>query len=290
MADRDIGEDLNRLGWDQGCLMPTVGHTFFVLDADGAWQPDTSPPSAQGEQLIVVSQACDIVARSEPFIEAMPCSWERKGSSKYNGARLGNSGRYFSVRKEQDDQGQDGALVVDATRRVQVAKGSLFELSPILPVDQESLDVFSKRFRAWLGGRYSRPALQPPVVKAVQKPIVDALTALGPTDELYEVPELVREVRMHPVEGDPPYTVDLIVLVKDGIEPEDERIAGFRGLLEVALAESPEGSHLGRCDSLRADQMYLSEYEETIKLPLDHHTLGGETIRGAEPVLGIDHG
>jgi hypothetical protein len=290
VIDIDVGERLYRQGWDQGCLLPAVGHAFYELGVDGTWQLQDSYAPEPGELLIVASQACDIVSRSELYVETMPCLWQPKGSPQYNGARLGNSGRYFLLRKEQNHQGQDGALIVDATRKIQISKVSLAELTPMPPVDQEVLSLFSRKFRAWLGGRYSRPALEPAVVSAVQKPIVDALAALRPDSELYDAPELVREVRMHPVEGDPPYEVDLIVLLNDGVSPDDERVAGFRGLLEVALDESPGGSRIGRCNAFRADQMYVSEYEETLKLPLDSYTFGGEDVQGAEPVHGIDHG
>lgn len=286
----DVGETLIKQGWDQGCLMPAIGHAFFQRDADETWRILADYTPEPGEQLIVVSQACDIDSSTEPFIEAMPCSWERKGSPKFEGARVGNSGRFFLVRKEPSNLGEEGGLVVDATRRVQVAKESLEGLTPTPPVDQERLGEFAERFRPWLGGRYSRPALATPVVEAVQKPIVEAIRALRANHDLYQAPELVREVRMHPVNGEPPYVVDLIVLVKDDVSPDDELIAGFRGLLEEALNDPLTGNRLGRCDIFTAEELTVKEYTSTQKIALDRYTVRGEEIRGAGPVHGIDHG
>lgn len=287
----DLDTKLTERGWDQGKLMPALGHAFYQLEADGKWRLEETPASNPTEQLIVVSQACDIVAQSERFVEAMPCAWHPSGSSQYNGTRTGNSARYFRLQKKVNDQGREGAIVIDATQRVQVTKASLKDLNPIpVPISQEDLPTFLHRFRAWLGSRYSRPALEDPVVRSVQRPIVDAIAALRPDHELYDVHELIRELRLFPVKGDPPYIVDLIVLLENDISSDDERVAGFRGLLEVALDGTLEGNQLGVCETLTADKMLVSEYENTLKLPLDHHTMGGEAIQGAQPVRGIDHG
>ena len=95
---------------------------------------------------------------------------------------------------------------------------------------------------------------------------------------------------MFPVAGDPPFLVDLIVLMEYGISQDDERVAAFRGALEEAINSGPGGSRLRDCSAFTAEEMLVSEYENTIKIALDHYTLKGEQVHGAEPVRGIDHG
>jgi hypothetical protein len=242
------------------------------------------------ERWIVITQACDIESPTEPFVEAMSCTWHQKGSRQYGGASRGNSARYFLVRHEMDAAGNEGALVANATRVIQVAKVSLLDLTPEYPVAPDEQGAFSRRFGAWLGGRYSRPALDQAVVDAIQRPVVEALDALKPDDPAYEARAVIREVRMFPLEAPDPHSVDLVLLVADGVTPDDERIAAFVGTLEEALDSAPGESRLRNCLPLTAGEMLVSEYENTVKIPLDHYTQRGAEIRGAEPVRGIEHG
>lgn len=254
------------------------------------WQVRIEETPDPDERWIVITQACDIAAPTEPFIEAMSCSWHPKGSSQYGGANRGNSARYFLIRREEDDAGSGRALVANATRVIQVAKESLLGLTPELPVKPEEQAGFARRLGAWLGGRYSRTALEQTVVETVQKPIIDALGELRPGDLAYDAKAVVREVRMFPLDGPGPYSVDLVLLVEDGVTHDDERIAAFIGTLEEAINTAPGETRLQNCSPFTAAEMLVSEYENTIKIPLDHYTQRGELIQGAEPVRGIEHG
>lgn len=290
MAERSVGQELVDQGWSQGCLLPAIGHVHLERDAEGVWRVRIEETPDPHERWIVITQACDIDSASEPFIEAMSCTWHPKGSSQFGGANRGNSARYFLIRREVDDAGNGGALVANATRVIQVAKESLIGLTPESPVEPEERAGFARRLGAWLGGRYSRAALEQSVVETVQKPIVDALDALRPSDPAYDGKAIVREVRMFPLDGPGPYSVDLVLLLEDGVTHDDERIAAFMGTLEEAINQAPGETLLQNCSPFTAAEMLVSEYENTVKIPLDHYTLRGEVIDGAEPVRGIEHG
>lgn len=290
MAERSVGQELVDEGWTQGCLLPAIGHAHFERDAEGVWRVRIDETPDPHERWIVITQACDIAAPTEPFIEAMSCSWHAKGSSQYSGASRGNSARYFLIRRGADDAGNEGAWVASATRVIQVAKGSLRGLTPEPPVESGEQAGFARRLGAWLGGRYSRTALEQSVVDVVQKPIVEALGELKPDDPAYGAKAVIREVRMFPLVGAGPYSVDLVLLVQDGVMHDDERIAAFVGTLEEAINAAPGETRLQSCSPFTAAEMLVSEYENTIKIPLDHYTLRGEVIDGAQPVRGIEHG
>jgi hypothetical protein len=290
LAERSVGQELVDQGWTQGCLLPAIGHAHFERDTKGEWRVRIEEAPDPEERWIVITQACDIAAPTEPFIEAMSCSWHPKGSSQYGGANRGNSARHFLIRREEDDVGNGGALIANATRVIQVTKESLLGLTPELPVESEEQAAFARRLGAWLGGRYSRTALEQSVVETVQRPIVDALGALRPSDPAYDGKAIVREVRMFPLDGPGPYSVEFVLLVEDGVTHDDVRIAAFMGTLEEAINAAPGETQLQNCSSFTAAEMSVSEYENTIKIPLDHYTQRGALIEGAEPVRGIEHG
>lgn len=285
---KDVGATLSARGWRQGSVLSAVGHAWFELDDAGEWGVRTLPRQP-GERLVVVSQECDIVAASEPFVEAMSCSWQPKASPLFNAGRRGNSGRAFLLRRTPEADGRDGGDVVDATRRIQIAKVSLLETAPVRGIDPNDRDTL-RRFRAWLGGRYSRPALDQRIIDAVQKPIVQGLAKLPRGDRFAEAIDLIRELRFFPLPEEPPYALDLVVLVDDEPLRTDERIAGFLRLIELWLKASAVECRVVRRQVVSAYSLSVATYEQTLRLPLDYFTLSGEAIQGALPVEGIDHG
>ena len=78
--------------------------------------------------------------------------------------------------------------------------------------------------------------------------------------------------------------------IPDGVTRDDERIAAFMGTLEEAINSTPGETRLHACTPFTAEEMLVSEYENTLKIALDHYTQRGEDILGAEPVRGIEHG
>lgn len=287
-ARENVGAALIARGWRQGSLLPAVGHAWFERDGGGEWTVQAVPPRPD-DGLIVVSQECDIAAAGEPFVEVMPYAWQPKGAPVYTAARLGNSGRSFLIRRVQDASGHDGGDIVDATRRVQIAKASLLFVTPTPLSVLDDRDRL-RRFRAWLGGRYSRPALDQRIVDAVQKPILKGIAKLQRGGEFAEALDLIREIRFVPLPDEPPFALELVVLVENESQRTDERIAGFLGLVERWLLASSVDCHLARRQIVSATSLSIAAYENTLRLPLDYLTLGGETVQGALPIEGIDHG
>ena len=286
-SSTDTGTSLIEAGWEQGSLLPAAGYVSLAQSPGGDWTSSLVPPAEPLERWIVVSQDCDILSSAEPYIEVMACYWSRRGDRAYNGSRSGNSSRYFRV-TELEHEGKRGALIVDATKRAQVAKGSLVGTTPINPDADDP--AFARSFRRWLGGRYSRPPLSPKVVDAIQRPVVDGIKDLAKVDSLAdEAQELVREVRIYPLGDDPPYDVTIIMLIQEEVDDDDVRLAALRGWIEMWLRASPDDIRSVTIESLRASEMYVTEYENTLKLPLDHYS-AGEDGQKSGPVVGIDHG
>jgi len=268
-------------------LLASVGQAVFKRSVAGSWYVDEEP-AVPDEQLIVVSQTCDIESPRELCIEAMPCFWCPQEAREYQAARIGNSHRFFFLRERPSRDGDSEAFIVDATRRVQIDKEALLDISPndALSDDRD----LERRFRAWLGGRYSRPALDPPVVKSVVRPLVTGISRLKPGEEGYDAIALVREIRMGWLAGAPPFDVNLLVIVEDEALCDDERNAAFTGRLEIWLKNSDGVRRVASCDVCSPSTLSVGEYEQTIRVPLDHFTVRGESTSGAHPVEGIDHG
>ena len=288
MSDPDIGERLVQGGWRQGVRVPSKGYAILPTLTEENGTAEILQPSEPLEQWIVVSQDCDILSSAEPYVEMMACYWSRRGDSAYTGAKKANSYRYFLV-GSQEYEGQRGALIVDATRRAQISKEALIDLQPNASGADDP--AFPRLFRQWLGGRYSRPPLPPKVVETIQRPIVDGLKELHKHNRLAsEAQGLIREVRIYPLDESPPYDVEMILLIRDDVNDEDERLASFDGWIETLLRKSPETVNSINISPLQAGEMYVSEYESTFKLALDQYSIGASDFGSSGPVQGINHG
>jgi hypothetical protein len=212
-----IGKRLYAGGCRQGAILrssPFKGAHNNKLVADGADVEMKQRKVKNNESLVIVSQDCDILANSEPYVEAFVCS---KESSDFC-ARLisGNSSRWFLI-------DQDNRLVAHATRRVIIKKELLesFDLEP-WPSDDDHLD----RFARWLARRYIRPALTKVFDEAVQDPIRDSLEK-APEDIVAHFSRAVHEMRISKssTQG-PPFDVSIALLIIRGeiTEQEDDAI------------------------------------------------------------------
>lgn len=269
-------------------LLQSAGYPVLNKQSDGTWISELSQPSDPLEQWIVTSQECDILSRSEPYVEMMACYWSRSGNPAYTGGRIGNSYRYFWV-KSHVHEGESGALIIDATRQAQVPKEALVGAEPVfVEADDPS---FGRDLRRWLGGRYSRPALPQQIVDLIQRPIVDGIRDGSKRDpKIAEAIEMVRELRMFELGATSPYDIDLILLVRNDVDTEDERIATLQGWIETWIRQSSETVRTVNVMAQRTSEMFVSEYEETLKLPLDQYSAGATSPNASGPIAGIDHG
>lgn len=266
--------------------MPSVGRVHYELSSDGRWQAHASPPN-DDEQLIVVSQDCDIRSERERFVETMPCYWVLNGTAEFTAARRGNSGRFFFLK--QDGSGKNRrAQIVDATDRVQIAKLSLEHLTPTLAVPSENSDSFYRRLRPWLGGRYSRIPLDPDVVEFVQRPISKLMTRLG-NDHKMDPNAIVREIRIAPLRDPAPFELDMMIVVTDATSVSDERVASLVGAISELFGASPDVTSLRQCTPYTTEEITVYDYERTWKMPLDYLSWHGEEETGSLPLGGIDY-
>ncbi len=168
----DEGEQMHPLlaaGWRQGMMLDAPGFSYDlnILASDGTLERGYSRAVRGGEQLVLISHACDIKADDEKYVEALICR-------KYDPAKeiLGpwdqNSPRYFIV-------DPSAAYVADASHRVKIGKSALLSLNPYEPTMDE-LRLY--RFVEWLTRRYDRPTIPDPVYERFHAPVYAALREL----------------------------------------------------------------------------------------------------------------
>ncbi len=266
----EVGPKLFDAGCRQGALIDLPARVLWLARTGESNPWSVAEDTAEGDQLVVVSQDCDIYAsaKSEPRIEAISVRWT-SNASEIHTARKGNSARLFLLR---EDGGK--GLVADARRRVQLDKVALFgtAFKPALADARSCM-----RFANWVAGRYNRPAIPNDLVDAVQKPIVTAVDELARKDApLLRVLENVAEIRF--AVGDTrPWTVHLVVMVEDGDELGAEQEAELAGWLDDILVK--QGGPIAATAPLFRTEKNISlhDYQSTTRLQLDHFTPEDET-------------
>jgi hypothetical protein len=290
-----LGRELVANGWRQGSLLPALPSLFhFHIDrplTEAAQQAESQArveydrrveageeprPVGQaiaalndGEVLCVVSQICDIVADEEvePFVEVMPAYREPDGQKRSDADR--NSARRFLLCPGRE-------LIVDATRRFTVEKAVLTSYSPDNPPLSEIREGRLRRFLARRGGR---PPLDDDVVRHVVVPIQKVLSK---HKKYRRALEPVRSLRIDHLEGPPPYTVRLTVLLGRDVDSEEEGLLDdLVGAIDGWLRDGP--AHLEEWCALLEDDIALGAYRATDEIYLDPYTYRGEDVVGVEP-------
>ncbi len=290
-----VGKKLVEEGWRQGSLLPPFPVLFhFNIDrplTDAARRAESQArqeydervaageePAAigqaiaslgDGESLCVVTQTCDIAADEElePFIEVMPAYQEPDKQKRKAADR--NSARRFLLSPERE-------LVIDATRRFSIEKAVLLDYTPDNPPLNE---IHERRLRRFLSRRGGRPALDDDVVKYVISPIQKGLAE---RKRFREVLDPVSSLRIDHLEGRPPYTVRLTVLLGRRVTPEeDEALNELADAIDIWLRNGP--AHLEDWYAVLEDEIALGAYRATDEIYLDQYTYRGEDIVGVEP-------
>jgi hypothetical protein len=210
---------------------------------------------------------------TEPEIECLRAYWT-DNERIITEART-NSVRHFLLRERVVDDRREG-LIADACARVLVTKESLLHFTP----EQGSADAGTeRRFRAWLGRRFSRPAVPMAHVEAIQKPIVEALKLEEEGEgSVLRLLAGVNEVLFAVSNDAPPFRVHLLFLVEEGLtdtEPladaDSERLAAWFGeaLAAAGLAELEEW------ELVDTGSISLRDYLAFTPLPLDEYSLEG---------------
>jgi hypothetical protein len=191
--------------WQQGSLLPSSVATPPILWAHPTSQGVKAARSAikaearqrevtvplvaqrqfrQGEQLVVISQTCDILKPPDqlPQVEAALATTTSNSAVITDALDLG-SARFRLMREHADGT----ALVLDYAWRTFLDKGFLLECEP----DNSIVDSFSdgarKTLARWLARRYGRPVLSDKDVAEVADPVRDRWKQLRD-----EEPDLAR--------------------------------------------------------------------------------------------------
>lgn len=296
MTGRNAGPELIRRGWTQGSLLsaasvqiPYLAQRTSQGGCTVAGEPGGSVASIweprqlaldEGDYLVIVTQVCDLVRTpaQEPYVEAVRAFWTSDKAAIHQAST--NSLRRFVLRRRTTADETVEALIADATVRVLIEKVALLTLEPEPGFDQADT-VGPREFRKWLGERYARPPLPDNLVVAVQRPIVDAVRKLRPSDERLQVLEGIREILFVLQDDGPPYQVELWFLANEATEvprPDEEAAARLAGWIAEVLDNSGQAC-LAHWELFDAGSLSVRDYITAYSLPLDDYTLTEELGR-----------
>lgn len=284
----NIGKELILRGWSQGSLLKIASASKIYLIAEKPTLEDhnttsTSPPivrwlirqeTSDGDDFIIVSQPCDIQKppKHEPYVEVMPIYWTNDRGIIHEASR--NSIRYFLLRRYHSDNGQEEALIVDATIRLLLDKASLLHLEPLAGI-QANDKIMSRLFRRWLARRYDRPALDDDLVNAIQKPIIRAIDKLRPIHPLQDILDGVGEVLFLLQNDASPYQIVLLFIQTERTDTPQiniEQAADLAGWIDDVLKKGGN-AELIDWHMFSTDEISLKDYTNAFKLPLDQYSL-----------------
>lgn len=276
-----LGEDLIAAGWRQGSI-------FSIPNACVYWN-DIAKHEGYGtlcrnerkaktkEQLILISQACDIKAspKDEPTVEALICEVFKNRNFITKIDR--NSARWFVV-------DPINGLVANAKYRIQISKTLLATVGPNpWPSDKQR----RRRFRQWLARRYNRPETPDSLVEAFEWPLKQALTELEQRSPaiLAAFNKVIYEIRVNEIDKEcPPFDLHLTMLALPTGMSKEEVAAVDNVFATIKRHVDPTLVHMDPYPRIVTEEtMSLLEYNDTYPLFLDYYTYEGEEIMGAQP-------
>ena len=278
----DTPAELIRRGWVQGSLIRvgpgqslTVQRTVLLSGGPELSNEPREIDVSEEQLFVVATQTCDIAKSvdNEPWIEVMPVAWSAHSGTIRNARR--NSTRLFLLRSERDEHEQHRGLIADASQRAFVAKKDLLTCTPesaLAPGDSHTEGLF----RRWLAQRYSRPAIPDEYVRALQKPLVEAIGRLDSTHRLHERLDGVDRV-LFVVQPDTEgaVKVELIFLRNERLDEvaiDEEGVAELVGWMENVLRQRG-GATIVHWDLYDSRTISLHDYVSAYPLALDQYTL-----------------
>ena len=232
---------------------------------------------AEGQLSILVTHTCDIIKPpvKYPRVEVLRCYTE-EDQNKLRDADT-NSARYFLV-------DPNTGLVADVATRTSIEKAILLARQPI---GWPSSEVQFKRFRNWLGSRYTRPIEPDEVVEILHKPISKRVGRIRKRNinNLSETLDLVKRIHVLRKNSNEPYDVTLLFFVEEeNWEAGKEKVPDLVEDLREHL--SPERVILSHEVTTEA-RISLRDYLATTYLDLDSYSYEGEEGIGAEPIRSV---
>lgn len=291
----NVGIELIHRGWNQGSFLPatSIQKLWFVLattneisqnllssrdnlNLPGNWVLQKEALH-ENDLLIVISQPCDIQKppKHEPYVEIMRAYWTSDRGIIHDARR--NSVRQFLLSLCELEDGQEKALIVDATVRLLLDKISLLHLLPQAGFAGDD-KVTPQLFRRWLARRYDRPALPDELVNAIQKPIIKAIGKLHPMHDVHSTLDSIGEILFLLRNKALPYQVDLLFIreERNNAPPvNDEQTAKLAGWIAEVLKKRGSAEV---CDwsLLSRDEISVKDYENAYELPTDQYSLPHE--------------
>lgn len=275
-----LGRRLFDAGWRQGALFHP-GDTqvaFLAHEPDAGSDGIYRRPIRADERLILVTQECDLVAKTstEPYVEALLCYRE---SDSHRLAEIDrNSARAFLVDPSTN-------FVALARYRVHLHKSVLGMLQPE-PWSSSSTRL--QRFVRWLGRRFTRPAVDDRVVVYFQRPLEDTLRKIRRShkDLAAALTSSVHEIRIGlPDIYDDPLAIRVIMVVAGDELTEEQADALAHVEREIRRQLDPNRVTIQSFDWRTDDEMSVAEYFATVPLfseSLTYH--GSEVPAGLEPL------
>lgn len=266
------GEQLVGAGWKQGALLPSTAPVLFH-----EWAPGTPPVWVERRrgvtgELVVASQTCDLKKDpgDEPLVECLRAFWTSNPKIVVPASK--NAIRHFFLRERRLGEERQG-LVAEAASRVFIEKRSLLNFTPEPGCADATVEA---RFRRWLGRRYDRPAVPDSLVRAAQKPVVDALRRLADDDRTWSLLEGVREVLYDSEQLAAPFKVKLVFLREDrltdaaalGAADAEVLAAWFIGVIGAARE-----AEVDDWDIVDTQKISIRDYLTLIPMPLDEYSL-----------------
>lgn len=241
-----LGAEVAEQGWRTGAVVPQgmLPAIAQYLTRPGA----TAVEVAANHWLVVVSQTCDVVARTleaEPFVEVLHCKPIKKPRAQYRDFR---STRILDFRPNRQTH-EAVALSAHAVADRYLVPRELFRDQPPDADRHLSCDA-AHRIMAWYALRSSRPSWPDAFVTRIDKETQDALEAA-----IEPLKEDIAEVRLGIVENDvelgddQAYHVAVYFVVDADIWERD-----VEGREAINTAFATFVSKLNECDGINVDQ------------------------------------
>ncbi len=270
-----VGRRLLDQGVRQGHLLPARGTRYaWARLPTGAnpgepWELLTQEGHTE-EWWVVASQNCDIASRAELRLELVRAYWTTD-RGEIRSARLNSARKFLLLRRPQQTGGEEG-LIADATVRSFVEKEAL--VAAVRSAEAPQLDAATlARFSSWLARRYDRPAIPDAIVRAVHKPLVEALRELAEDDPVKQYLDFVEEIRFSTPDAAPPFRVSLLLIYAPGASPAPLSEADVQGWLDQVLT-ADNTVRVEAADFRTRETVSLADYLGMTWLTLDEFSTG----------------